>query len=455
MESLSLHQELKEILAEDFNAFRELGLAILKIIVGISNSGITTGQIDFSKAVGDDGHPIIIPSDALLIVAAVKQLAGYLNRETPFSKLSLFNPIDVDSMYKSWSSLQPPKQSSKFHLTNAQLAAKMRAVAALRKRQGDIHSHRAHLKAAGLIAASKVPITSGDEARKIKGIGNGKIALKIDELIRTGTLEILDNRSPTDVILETLQGIWGTGLATARHWLESNYTSIEDIRMAVEADEIALTKQQKVGLEHFEDFNTEMSRFEMKAIGDVVQKAASKLPRSSNLRPNETPWRVIIVGSYRRGKLSSKDVDLMLIPTGSPPVDGKPGSRLAKKERDTCFKLAELLKDELGDNVKIPSQGEHQLFGAIRLSDESTSGSAVWRRFDVFIAAEDEIACGLLAHTGPADYNKRMREAAQKRGWVLNERHLSDHKGKVFPTHSEADVQKLLEFEVLPPEERI
>ena len=445
---MSLHQELKEILADDFNSFRELGLAILKIVTGISNAGMKTGQIDFSKPVGEDGRPVIIPSDALLIVAAAKQLASYLNRETPFSKLSLTKPVDVESLFHSWLSLKPPAASKKFHLTNAQLAAKLRAVAALRKRQGDVHSHRAHLKAAGLIAASKVPIESGNEARKIKGIGNGKIAMKIDELIQTGTLEILENRSPTDVILETLQGIWGTGLATARHWFESNYTSIEDVRLAVEADEIALTKQQKVGLEHFEDFNSEMSRFEMKAIADIVQKAAWSLPRTSVLRPDEPPWRVIIVGSYRRGKLSSKDVDLMLIPTGSPPVDGKPGPRLAEKKYDTCSRLIEFLKAEMGDNLKVPSHGEHQMFGAIKLNTK-------WRRFDVFIAAEDEIACGLLAHTGPAEYNKRMRAAAQSKGWILNERHLSDHKGNIIPTKTEADVQKLLDFEELPPEERI
>lgn len=56
----------------------------------------------------------------------------------------------------------------------------------------NIYKHNAYRKAASVLASHPTRITSGDEARKLSGIGD-KIAKKIDEFLQTGKLQKLEN----------------------------------------------------------------------------------------------------------------------------------------------------------------------------------------------------------------------------------------------------------------------
>jgi len=56
----------------------------------------------------------------------------------------------------------------------------------------NIHKYNAYRKAASSLAKHGTRITSGDEARKLDGIGD-KISKKIDEFLDTGKLRKLDN----------------------------------------------------------------------------------------------------------------------------------------------------------------------------------------------------------------------------------------------------------------------
>jgi len=55
------------------------------------------------------------------------------------------------------------------------------------------HKHNAYRKAAQALAGLGFRIKTGDEAKKLPGVG-AKIALKIDEIIETGKLEKLDKK---------------------------------------------------------------------------------------------------------------------------------------------------------------------------------------------------------------------------------------------------------------------
>lgn len=54
----------------------------------------------------------------------------------------------------------------------------------------NIHKYNAYRKAASVLALHPKRIKSGDEAKKLSGIGD-KISKKIDEFLQTGTLEKL------------------------------------------------------------------------------------------------------------------------------------------------------------------------------------------------------------------------------------------------------------------------
>lgn len=55
----------------------------------------------------------------------------------------------------------------------------------------NIHKYNAYRNAASVIAQHPTRITSGSEAKQLKGVGT-KIALKIDEFLNTGKLQKLE-----------------------------------------------------------------------------------------------------------------------------------------------------------------------------------------------------------------------------------------------------------------------
>lgn len=61
----------------------------------------------------------------------------------------------------------------------------------------NIHKYNAYRNAASVIAQHPTRITSGSEARQLKGVG-AKIAQKIDEYIKTGKLEKLEKVCKSD-----------------------------------------------------------------------------------------------------------------------------------------------------------------------------------------------------------------------------------------------------------------
>lgn len=56
----------------------------------------------------------------------------------------------------------------------------------------NIYKYNAYRKAAAVLAEHPKKIESGDEAKKLKGVGE-KIAKKIDEYVATGKLQKLEN----------------------------------------------------------------------------------------------------------------------------------------------------------------------------------------------------------------------------------------------------------------------
>jgi len=114
----------------------------------------------------------------------------------------------------------------------------------------NVHKHNAYRKAAGVLSKLPERIKSGAEAKKLEGIG-AKIAEKIDEYIATGKLRKLDKiRNPESNAINELTRVAGIGPAKARELVDAGFNSIQDLRDNPDG----LSKAQKIGLKHFEDF---------------------------------------------------------------------------------------------------------------------------------------------------------------------------------------------------------
>lgn len=262
-----------------------------------------------------------------------------------------------------------------------------------------------------------------------KGDGlTGKLREKVVERITTGVMteaeKARSERNPDAI--ETFMAIYGVGPKKALDLIQAGYRSIADLRAAVAANPKLLNKNQQIGLRYYEDLLQRIPRTEMD------QHAATLMAAKP------AALEGVIVGSYRRGRPDSGDID-MLIRTTDPAVDvGKVLTEYVK-----ALKSAGYIKEVL-------AQGEHKCLAICQLP------GAVSHRLDLLVTPPDEFACAVLYFTGSDDFNVRMRQLALERGYTLNEHALTELKTKtpVAGLKTERDIFAFLKMEWREPTER-
>ncbi|CAH2016656.1 unnamed protein product [Acanthoscelides obtectus] len=151
----------------------------------------------------------------------------------------------------------------------------------------NIHKYNAYRKAASVLAQHPTRITSGDEAKKLKGIGE-KIAKKIDEYLATGKLRKLENihSDAKSMAINLLSRVSGIGPAKAQSLVDDGIMTIDDLKKHTDK----LTHHQIIGLKYFEDFEEKIPRSEIEQIEQVIKKVLYNL---------DSEYEVTICGSYR------------------------------------------------------------------------------------------------------------------------------------------------------------
>ncbi|NXQ94421.1 DPOLL polymerase, partial [Sagittarius serpentarius] len=187
--------------------------------------------------------------------------------------------------------------NSKKENHNRCITEKLEVLAKAYSVQGDKWRALGYSKAINALKSYHKPVTSYQEACKIPGIGK-RMAEKILEILESGHLRKLDHISESVPVLELFSNIWGAGVKTAQMWYQQGFRTLDDIRTKA-----TLTSQQAVGLKHYTDFLERMPRAEAAEIEQTVRQAALALK----------PGLVCVAcGSYRRGKPTCGDVDVLV-----------------------------------------------------------------------------------------------------------------------------------------------
>ncbi|KAL4232230.1 hypothetical protein ACF0H5_009804 [Mactra antiquata] len=294
-------------------------------------------------------------------------------------------------------------------------------------------------KAIQVLRKQSKPITSYEEAMALPSIGK-RLAEKIWEIAESGDLRKLNELKSNDDIkvIELFKDVWGAGAHTARAWYQQGFRTLEDLRTKAN-----LTYQQKIGLRCYDDFLDRMPRSEAGEIEQVVKKTAE------DLQPGIIAQAC---GSYRRGKSTCGDVDVLVTHP-----DGKSHkgifSKLLSKLKQDGFLTDDLVTAEDNGNQK-------KYLGVCKLPGENTR----YRRIDIIVVPYDEYACALVYFTGSAHFNRSLRHLAKKMGMSLSEhslntgvvRHGSEkiYEGTPLPTPTEESVFTHLGVPMRPPEER-
>jgi DNA polymerase/3'-5' exonuclease PolX len=263
--------------------------------------------------------------------------------------------------------------------------------------------------------------------RKVDGIGESTLN-KIKEYLRTGTLERIAEFQADElrVAMNTMMHIWGVGAAKASDLLNAGYRTIPQVRKDVKSGKLGLTRNQMIGLECYEDFLEKMERTEVEEIGNIVAKAVHERFPSAN---------VMIMGSYRRGKSTCGDIDLLITHPGymeATPLGalGELVDRLRQRGHIayhlthlTGMREEESSQSSASQQVPPPEPGPYPHSSSYMGVFYSPTAGKKRRRIDIKFYPYRERAFASLYFTGNGWFNRSMRQWSKRAKQMT----LNDH----------------------------
>ncbi|KAF3035013.1 hypothetical protein E8E12_005304 [Didymella heteroderae] len=245
-------------------------------------------------------------------------------------------------------------------------------------------------------------ISTANQAAALPFIGS-RLAEKIEEIVLTDRLRKLDNTKddPLDQVLRLFLGVYGCGLVQANRWIQAGHRTLEDLLAKAK-----LTDSQKVGIEHYDDFNSRIPRAEVAAHGAVVLTALKRIDRK---------FEATVMGSYRRGAQDSGDIDMIIT---------HPTASLAQIRSTVFDTLVPALIKQTFLKVSLATMRKNDASGTKWHGASCLPGSTVWRRMDFLVVPESEMGAALIYFTGNDIFNRSMRLLARKKGMRLNQKGL-------------------------------
>ena len=261
--------------------------------------------------------------------------------------------------------------------------------------------------------------------QKIPGVGE-KIAEKIEEIIKTGKLQYYETlKKEIKIDIEALNGISGLGPKKIKILYQKlNVKNVKDLETVIKNGKL----QQLEGfgeetaknlLKGIEFFKTNPKRFLYAQALPIVNHIIEKL------KQNPAIDKIEVAGSFRRGKETVGDLDILV------------SSKQPEKVMDTFVSLPDV-KDILAHGTTKSS---------IRLSN----GLQV----DLRVVKDNEWGAALLYFIGSKEHNVELRKLALSKGYTLNEYGLYALKGKKWIAgKTQEEIYRKLGLDHIEPELR-
>ena len=317
------------------------------------------------------------------------------------------------------------------------------------KNKGEQFRANAYIKAINelnkYLALNNKEINSSKELKALNLTGIGKTILqKYDEFLATGTLEALEKEKDNPINIFT--NIYGIGPKTANELVNSkNIKTLDElIQRQNEKQENKLpllNDKQKIGLKYYHELLKRIPRQEIEKFKILLQTNFNETITENNDTLENHKFE--IVGSYRRNKPDSGDIDLIFTSTN-----------------DKKIILEKFIEKLQAKNIllEILSNGELKslTIGKLLVHD------AIPRRIDFLYSPPEEYVFAILYFTGSKEFNTAMRQHALNVGLTLNEHGFhkmtkSTKEEKINPQlfKTEKDIFDFLNMEYKEPQDRI
>ena len=170
----------------------------------------------------------------------------------------------------------------------------------------NLYGKKAIFEASKKIRDFPEKITKISQLKEESGIGEG-ILRRVNEILKTGKLEELvdaeEKHSEERKQIEDLSTILFIGEAKARKLIEMGITSVDQLRRNVKKAD--LTENQTYALKYHDDINTKLTYDQVEHVGHcIINNVILTYDTGNNI--------ALIVGSHRRRKANSSDVDILL-----------------------------------------------------------------------------------------------------------------------------------------------
>ncbi|XP_050204019.1 DNA polymerase lambda isoform X2 [Mercurialis annua] len=265
---------------------------------------------------------------------------------------------------------------------------------------GDDRRSFSYYKAIPVIEKLPFKIESSDQVKDLPGIGKS-LQDHIQEIVSTGKLSKLEHYENDEKVrtISLFGEVWGIGPATALKLYDKGYRTLDDLK-----NEISLTHAQKIGLKYFDDIKTRIPRNEVQEMEQILQKAGLEILPGVN---------IICGGSYRRGKSSCGDMDMVIT---HPDGTSHKGflSKFVKHLKDMKFLREDLVFSTHSEEGT--DSGVDTYFGLC-----TYPGRELRHRIDFKVYPRDIHAFGLIAWTGNDVLNRRLRLLAESKGFRLDD----------------------------------
>lgn len=276
---------------------------------------------------------------------------------------------------------------------------------------------------------------------KIDGISKGTVN-RIIEILNNGFLQEvnilekeLSSKNKDVEIINDLNNIVGIGDISALKLIKKfNIKSIEDLKEKVNNKIIYVNDKIKLGLKYYGKYKTNIPRDEINQIYNYLDEKISKFNKK---------LLFFICGSYRRNKITSNDIDILLINEDIIFQDDV-------YESDCLNDIVSMLKEDgfIKDDLT-GIDGKTKYMGFCRYKNNPI------RRIDIRMVGVESFASALVYFTGSYELNQKMRKQAKKLNYKLNEYGLFDiNTNKMILIKSEEDLFNILKMKYLEPYER-
>ena len=279
---------------------------------------------------------------------------------------------------------------------------------------------RDHSESIAKLVASDVDLTS------IEGIGS-TLADKSKVLIQTGRLPQIEKlRQEVPPTLRDIMQVPGMGAKKAmKLFQELGVFDLPSLRAACEAGSVASLKG--FGLKTQQSILQNMQIAEKAALRLSIDQADSLVERlRSHMLACTAVERLDFAGSYRRGKETVGDLDMLIVSCDANAVM-------------ECFA-------QFGAIQEVLQRGDTKM--SVRVTDSF--------QVDLRVVAAESWGAALQYFTGSKEHNVRVRGLAKSKGMKINEYGVFDihDENKILAGADERDVYALIGLPWVPPEMR-